>query len=181
MQPLSEKAKGKQRADPIPVFNNGGPIPPRQLMVRFTEGVEDLVIQVADDDSVRDVKSKVTYVLLPAPSHRLLCMHPIFFFSIHTVRFEKRAPNSSAVACASSTPDGSSPRSRNYHPGLVRSNSASSEPRRKSKANPTHRYCPPRCPVVAPQPRFPPPCHGCTAPWAPNSLTTRKRVRPSPR
>jgi hypothetical protein len=61
-QPLSEKAKGKQRADPIPedVFNNGGPIPPRQLMVRFTEGVQDLVLKVAEDDSVRDVKAKVS-------------------------------------------------------------------------------------------------------------------------
>ena len=71
MQPLSEKAKGKQRAEPIPedVLNNGGPIPPRQLMVRFTEGVEDLVLQVADDDSVRDVKAKVcSYLsLLSAP------------------------------------------------------------------------------------------------------------------
>jgi hypothetical protein len=67
MQPLSEKAKGKQRADPIPedVSNNGGPIPPRQLMVRFTEGVQDLVLQVAEDDSVRDVKAKVS--LLSAP------------------------------------------------------------------------------------------------------------------
>lgn len=60
-QPLSEKAKGKQRADSVPVdaFNNGGPIPPRQLMVRFTEGVQDLVLDVAEDDSVRDVKAKV--------------------------------------------------------------------------------------------------------------------------
>jgi hypothetical protein len=71
MQPLSEKAKGKQRAEPIAedVLNNGGPIPPRQLMVRFTEGVEDLVLQVAEDDSVRDVKVKVCpYLsLLSAP------------------------------------------------------------------------------------------------------------------
>jgi hypothetical protein len=61
MQPLSEKAKGKQRADPIPedAINHGGPIPPRQLMVRFTEGVEDLVLHVAEHDSVRDVKAEV--------------------------------------------------------------------------------------------------------------------------
>jgi hypothetical protein len=66
MQPLSEKAKGKQRAEPIPedVFNNGGPIPPRHLMVRFTEGVQDLVLQVAENDSVRDVKTKVCMSLL---------------------------------------------------------------------------------------------------------------------
>jgi hypothetical protein len=109
MQHLSEKAKGKQRADPIPVdvFNNGDPIPPRQLMVRFTEGVQDLVIQVADDDSVRDVKAKVCPCssLLSAPSYAAACISIL----IYTVRSEKRALNSSAVACASSTPDGSSP------------------------------------------------------------------------
>jgi hypothetical protein len=134
MQTLSEKAKGKQRAEPIleDVFNNGGPIPPRQLMVRFTEGVEDLVLQVAENDSVRDVKAKVC----PSPCSPLLsapfiacCMHPIFL--IHTVRFEKSAPNSTAVACASSTLDGSSPTGRRYHPGLARLKSASSAPRQK--------------------------------------------------
>ncbi|KAF8500799.1 DUF2407 C-terminal domain-containing protein [Russula emetica] len=77
MQPLSEKAKGKQRADPIPkdVFNNGGPIPPRQLMVRFTEGVQDLVLQVAEDDSVRDVKAKIREARPKLQRRRLRLIH----------------------------------------------------------------------------------------------------------
>jgi hypothetical protein len=70
MQPLSEKAKGKQRADPIQQdgSNPGGPVPPRQLMVRFTEGVQDLVLHVADQDSVRDIKDKVCMPLRPCVS-----------------------------------------------------------------------------------------------------------------
>ena len=47
---------------------------------------------------------------------------------IYTVRFEKRAPNSSAVACDSFMLDGSSTMGRNYHPGLVRLKSARSAP-----------------------------------------------------
>jgi len=77
MQPLSEKAKGKQRAEPIAedVLNNGGPIPPRQLMVRFTEGVEDLVLQVAEDDSVRDVKVKIREARPKLQRRRLRLIH----------------------------------------------------------------------------------------------------------
>lgn len=61
MQPLSEKAKGKQRADPVPedALNRSNPPPPRELMVRFTDGVQDLVLHIAEHDSVRDVKAKV--------------------------------------------------------------------------------------------------------------------------
>jgi hypothetical protein len=88
MQPLSEKAKGKQRADPIQldVFNNnnGGPIPPRQLMVRFTEGVEDLVLEVADNDSVRDAKAKVCPCLFSS-----LLWHPIFLIVHRQIREER--------------------------------------------------------------------------------------------
>src|SRR6267154_831063 len=89
------------------------------------------------------------------------CIHPIFL--IDAVRFEKRAPNSNAVAYASSTLDGSSPTGRKYRPGLVHLKSVSSAPRQKSKTKPTHRYCLPRCPLAAPHPRFPP-CHGFTVP-----------------
>ena len=153
MQTLSEKAKGKQRAVPIP--ENGGPIPPRELMVRFTEGVQDLVLQVAENDSVRDVKAKVSISSLVPCS---LSAMPIVL--IYIIRFEKRAPNSTAVVYASSTLDGSSPTGHNYHPGLVPLKSASSAPLQKSKTNPTHRYRPLRCPPAAPQPRF----HGYTAP-----------------
>jgi len=85
MQPLSEKAKGKQRADPIPedVFDSGTALPPRELMVRFTDGIQDLVLHVAEHDSVRDVKAKVcpsppsARVLSPSSSH--LPTHSIFF------------------------------------------------------------------------------------------------------
>ena len=61
MQSLSEKAKGKQRADTISedIFNRGGPVPLRELMVRFTEGIQDLVLHVAEHDLARDVKTKV--------------------------------------------------------------------------------------------------------------------------
>ena len=61
MQPLSEKAKGKQRADTTPedVFDTTAPPPSRDLMVRFTDGVQDLVLHIAEHDSVRDVKAKV--------------------------------------------------------------------------------------------------------------------------
>jgi hypothetical protein len=57
---LSEKAKGKQRAAPIPedVPEHGG-LTQRELMVRFTEGVQDLVLRIASHDSVHDVKVKV--------------------------------------------------------------------------------------------------------------------------
>jgi hypothetical protein len=83
MQTLSEKAKGKQRADPIPedAFNRGGPIPQRQLMVRFTEGVQDLVLHVAEHDSVRDVKAKVCMPCpwLLSPYSPPVLYRPIFF------------------------------------------------------------------------------------------------------
>jgi hypothetical protein len=98
MQPLSEKAKGKQRADPVPddVFNNVVPIPPRQLMVRFTEGVQDLVLQVAENDSVRDVKAKVCPYLacLCSLPYRLLPTCIPFFSS--TPSDSRRAPQTPA-------------------------------------------------------------------------------------
>jgi hypothetical protein len=93
MQTLSEKAKGKQRADPIPedAFNHGGPIPQRQLMVRFTEGVQDLVLHIAEHDSVRDVKAKVCmpcpafgFSLTPLLSYSTIAWTP--FFSYNTWR-----------------------------------------------------------------------------------------------
>lgn len=53
---LSEKAKGKQRAiepgeeDEAPVL---------QVVIRFTEGIEDLRLALAPADSVRALKQKV--------------------------------------------------------------------------------------------------------------------------
>ena len=66
--PLSEKAKGKQRAvEPQPV-----PEPPvthtpdqtRDLVIRFSEGVPDLVVSVGQRDAVRDVKEKASIAYL---------------------------------------------------------------------------------------------------------------------
>lgn len=58
--PLSEKVKGKRRADDPEVTN----IPtsahqPRELSIRFTEGVLDLTLYVSEKDTVRDIKIKV--------------------------------------------------------------------------------------------------------------------------
>ncbi len=60
LKPVSEKAKGKQRADPIPegVPEDGGSTQ-RELMIRFTEGVQDLILHLTPHDSVNDVKIKV--------------------------------------------------------------------------------------------------------------------------
>ena len=55
---LSEKAKGKQRAvDPEPGPSQGPPA--KDLVIRFTEGLPDLTLQVAEGDAVRDIKRKV--------------------------------------------------------------------------------------------------------------------------
>ncbi|KAI0712406.1 DUF2407 ubiquitin-like domain-containing protein [Earliella scabrosa] len=56
---LSEKAKGKQRAeDPSPVSVPETP-PLKDLTVRFTEGIPDLTVEVAEQDTVKDVKSNI--------------------------------------------------------------------------------------------------------------------------
>jgi len=74
--PLSEKAKGKQRAvDPQPI-----PEPPvthipdqtRDLVIRFSEGVPDLVVSVGQRDAVRDVKEKVSMAYLSVPRRILI-------------------------------------------------------------------------------------------------------------
>ena len=64
--PLSEKAKGKQRAvDPPPATDQLASHPPlpeatsRDLVVRFTEGAPDLTIRLDKADSVREVKKRV--------------------------------------------------------------------------------------------------------------------------
>jgi hypothetical protein len=65
---LSEKAKGKQRAVDLPpefiplvepTEPESEPEPARDLIIRFTEGLPDLVITVSQQDAVRDVKKKV--------------------------------------------------------------------------------------------------------------------------
>ena len=62
--PLSEKAKGKQRAeDPSPVSIPETP-PLKDLTVRFTEGIPDLTVEVAEQDTVKDVKNNVCVIYL---------------------------------------------------------------------------------------------------------------------
>lgn len=59
---LSEKAKGKQRAID---FSEAGSrvlepcVNTKNLTVRFTEGISDLTLQVAEHDTVRDVKDNI--------------------------------------------------------------------------------------------------------------------------
>jgi hypothetical protein len=68
--PLSEKAKGKQRAvEPLNGERSTSSLPEtqhaedeclsRDLVVRFTEGFPDLTITIEREDFVRDVKRKV--------------------------------------------------------------------------------------------------------------------------
>ncbi|KAH9033327.1 hypothetical protein EDB84DRAFT_1588364 [Lactarius hengduanensis] len=73
---LSEKAKGKQRAHPISedVPEHGGSTP-YELMVRFTEGVQDLVLRLTEHDSVHDVKLKIREARPQLQRRRLRLIH----------------------------------------------------------------------------------------------------------
>lgn len=67
---LSEKAKGKQRAVEPPNEH----LPPveattpeelsRDLVIRFTEGISDLILKVSEKDAIRDVKNNVSYYIV---------------------------------------------------------------------------------------------------------------------
>jgi len=62
--PLSEKAKGKQRAPEPPSVEQGSSNTQpasRDLTIRFTEGGSDLIVHVVEKDTVKDVKQKVFY------------------------------------------------------------------------------------------------------------------------
>lgn len=69
---LSEKAKGKQRAvdlnplSTVPAQAAPSEPPSLGLVIRFTEGIPDLICDVLEKDSIRDIKSKVR--LLPGLS-----------------------------------------------------------------------------------------------------------------
>ncbi|THH10064.1 hypothetical protein EW146_g8488 [Bondarzewia mesenterica] len=68
---LSEKAKGKQRAvDPVEPET-----PSRELMVRFTEGIPDLVLPFDKKDSVRDVKAKIRTARTQLKNRHLRLIH----------------------------------------------------------------------------------------------------------
>jgi hypothetical protein len=73
--PLSEKARGKQRAvDPEPE-PEPEPDAPRQLLVRFTEGLPDLTVTVGKLDSARDVKSHIRQARPELLNRRLRLIH----------------------------------------------------------------------------------------------------------
>lgn len=61
--PLSEKAKGKQRAVKELAPNQTQAVPTeiltKTLVIRFSEGIPDLTLQVSEKDAVRDVKRQV--------------------------------------------------------------------------------------------------------------------------
>jgi hypothetical protein len=59
---LSEKAKGKQRATEPPVEPE--PDLSRDLVIRFTEGIPDLVLKISEKDAIRNVKSNVCRSLI---------------------------------------------------------------------------------------------------------------------
>lgn len=73
---LSEKAKGKQRAAPplapeqLVTEQPPDSPPSKDLTIRFTEGIPDLIVQVAEKDTVKDVKDKVCRVAM-LHSHEL--------------------------------------------------------------------------------------------------------------
>ncbi|KAI0667705.1 hypothetical protein C8Q78DRAFT_1052170 [Trametes maxima] len=69
---LSEKAKGKQRAveqDP------NAPPPSKDLTIRFTEGISDLTVQVAEKDSVKDIKDSIRLARPELKDRRLRLIH----------------------------------------------------------------------------------------------------------
>ena len=59
---LSEKAKGKQRAIEPP--DEPEPELFRDLVIRFTEGLPDLILKVSQKDAIRDVKANVRSSLI---------------------------------------------------------------------------------------------------------------------
>ncbi|GJE91718.1 DUF2407 ubiquitin-like domain-containing protein [Phanerochaete sordida] len=76
MHPLSDKAKGKQRAHALDDDGGAGPSArTKPLVIRFTEGLEDLRLAVAPDDAVRDVKRKVRDARPALQDHRLRLIH----------------------------------------------------------------------------------------------------------
>ncbi|KAG9048953.1 hypothetical protein FS837_011596 [Tulasnella sp. UAMH 9824] len=83
-RPLSEKAKGKQRAievddedTPGPSSSSHRPHSPatRVVTIRFTEGVKDLNLDISERESVRDIKSKIRLMRPSLEKRRLRLIH----------------------------------------------------------------------------------------------------------
>ncbi|KAI0632292.1 DUF2407 ubiquitin-like domain-containing protein [Trametes polyzona] len=73
MATLSEKAKGKQRATEIPQVPDTPPS--KDLTIRFTEGIPDLTVQVAEKDTVKDVKRSIRLARPELKDRRLRLIH----------------------------------------------------------------------------------------------------------
>ncbi|KAI5981715.1 hypothetical protein EDD15DRAFT_2331104 [Pisolithus albus] len=90
---LSEKAKGKQKAvDPEP----NGPPDFRELTIRFTEGIPDLVLHIVEKDSVRDVKAKIAIERPQLSDRRLRLIHAWSSEKQHRVTFTSEESHPSA-------------------------------------------------------------------------------------
>ncbi|KAG9003275.1 hypothetical protein FRB95_007323 [Tulasnella sp. JGI-2019a] len=87
-RPLSAKAKGKQRArddnhsngDANTDFDANSshpqePVHSRTLTIRFTEGVEDLVLSIGEKEAVRDIKKKIRLERPAIHNRRLRLIH----------------------------------------------------------------------------------------------------------
>ncbi|KZV95480.1 hypothetical protein EXIGLDRAFT_644247 [Exidia glandulosa HHB12029] len=87
MLPLSEKAKGKQRAlnpESEPTAGPSAPptVPPspepsahRDVLVRFSEGAHDLLIPVTRTDTIKDIKRQIRVQRPPLERRRLKLIH----------------------------------------------------------------------------------------------------------
>jgi len=72
---LSEKAKGKQRAIDPELDGEPSRTDSRNLTIRFTEGIPDLVLFVTSTDAVRDVKAKIVTARPQLKDRRLRLIH----------------------------------------------------------------------------------------------------------
>ncbi|KAI0688709.1 DUF2407 ubiquitin-like domain-containing protein [Cytidiella melzeri] len=81
---VNAKAKGKMRvSEPVHVSDDAGPSlsqyeePPatKPLVVRFSEGIPDLSLQIAERDAVRDVKRQIREHRPELQDHRLRLIH----------------------------------------------------------------------------------------------------------
>ncbi|KAH9891820.1 DUF2407 ubiquitin-like domain-containing protein [Cubamyces lactineus] len=73
---LSEKARGKQRAAEPELDSASTSVPPsKDLTIRFTEGIPDLTVQVAEKDTVKDVKHSIRLARPDLKNRRLRLIH----------------------------------------------------------------------------------------------------------
>ncbi|KAI0086979.1 DUF2407 ubiquitin-like domain-containing protein [Irpex rosettiformis] len=73
---LSDKAKGKQRVRDL-AYDSSSPasVTPRTLVVRFSEGIPDLTLDVEQRDTVRDIKRQIRDYRPQLKENRLRLIH----------------------------------------------------------------------------------------------------------